>query len=106
MVSPIVVFFQDLFTQKRKLGPRKTFVPAKKENVTELQVTLYFASATNVPTREKANNILTKYRKTRNEMARQVLETIGMMNGLSLFQQPPNLNPQSYQYYNNPTGNM
>lgn len=106
MVSPIVVFFEDLFTQKRKLGPRKVFVPSKKENVSELQITLYFASAVNVPTREKANNVLTKYRSTRNEMARQVLETIGLMNGLSLFQQQPNISTQSYPYYNNPTGNM
>ena len=51
MVSPIVVFFKDLFTQKRKLGPRKVHAPPTRDNITELQVEVHIASAVNVPAR-------------------------------------------------------
>lgn len=33
MVSPIVVFFKDLFTQQRKLGPKKQNKPNPRSNI-------------------------------------------------------------------------
>ncbi len=36
MESPIVVFFKDLFTQKRKLGPRNTYKPQPRINVDDI----------------------------------------------------------------------
>lgn len=106
MISPIVVFFKDLFTQKRKLGPRKVHVPPSRENIAELLIEVHVASAVNVPTRESSTNVLGKYRKTREVMSRQIAETIGLISGLSLFQQQPSMGAQPFQYYNNQTGGM
>lgn len=64
------------------------------------------AGAVNVPARESATNVVGKIRKTREVMTRQIAETIGIISGLSLFQQQPNMGVQTFQYYNNQTGAM
>lgn len=66
MVSPIVVFFQDLFTQRRKLGPKKHVVVNSRSNVTEFAISLQANSAWNVPMRDNTGNVIGRYRQIRN----------------------------------------
>lgn len=54
MESPIVIFFRNLFTQKRKLGPEHKQSIQGKSKIDELEVNLHVRSAKNVPIRESS----------------------------------------------------
>jgi hypothetical protein len=54
MQSPIVVFFKDLFTQKRKLGPKNVYKAMPKTNFDEIEINLHVRSAKNLPIRSGA----------------------------------------------------
>lgn len=65
MVSPIVVFFRDLFTQRRKLGPKKQVTANPRNNVIEFSLALQANSSWNVPMRDNSGNLILKYRQIR-----------------------------------------
>jgi hypothetical protein len=65
MVSPIVVFFRDLFTQRRKLGPKKQVVVNPRNNLIEFSLSLQVNSSWNVPNRDNSGNTILKYRQIR-----------------------------------------
>jgi uncharacterized protein YccT (UPF0319 family) len=52
MESPIVVFFKNLFTQKRKLGPKVTYYLQAKNVIDNMEVNIHLRSAKNIPIRE------------------------------------------------------
>lgn len=54
MESPIVVFFKNLFTQKRKLGPRNVYKVVPKINLDEIEVSIHARSAKNLPVRSNS----------------------------------------------------
>ena len=51
MESPIVLFFKDLFTQKRKLGPENSYKPKARIHLDDLEVSIHIRSARNLPIR-------------------------------------------------------
>jgi hypothetical protein len=51
MESPIVVFFQNLFTQKRKLGPQVTYYLQARNVVDTMEINVHFKSGRNIPIR-------------------------------------------------------
>ena len=109
MVSPLVVFFQDLFTQRRKLGPKKHPTVNARNNITEFELSLQANSAWNVPMRDSSGNMILRYRQIRNEVMEQLLvQEVGLFAGMgfTLFQQQPNVGGNAFQYYNNSTGQM
>lgn len=54
MESPIVVFFRNLFTQKRKLGPKVTFYLQAKNVIDNMEINIHLRSAKNIPIREES----------------------------------------------------
>lgn len=54
MESPIVIFFKNLFTQKRKLGPQAKISNQAKSKIDELEINLHVRSARNLPIRESS----------------------------------------------------
>ncbi len=54
MESPIVVFFKDLFTQKRKLGPKSVYKAVPRVNFDDIEINIHVRSATNLPIRSNA----------------------------------------------------
>ena len=54
MESPIVVFCRNLFTQKRKLGPKVTAYQQARNNFDSIDINLHVRSARNMPIREDA----------------------------------------------------
>lgn len=52
MESPIVIFFKNLFTQRRKLGPEVNYRVQAKNKIDELEINLHVRSAKNIPIRE------------------------------------------------------
>lgn len=65
MVSPIVVFFKDLFTQRRKLGPKKQVNINPRNNIMEFSFSLQANSGWNVPSRDNSGNLINRYRQIR-----------------------------------------
>lgn len=54
MESPIVVFFKNLFTQKRKLGPKITYYLQAKNVIDNMEVNIHMRAGKNVPVRESS----------------------------------------------------
>jgi hypothetical protein len=51
MEPPIVVFFKNLFTQKRKLGPKITYLLQARNVIDNMEVNIHLRAARNVPIR-------------------------------------------------------
>lgn len=51
MESPIAVFFKNLFTQQRKLGPKRTYYLQAINVIDKMEVNIHMKSAKNVPIR-------------------------------------------------------
>ena len=54
MESPIAIFCKNLFTQKRKLGPKVTYYQQVRAVFDDMEVNLHLRSARNMPIRESA----------------------------------------------------
>ena len=61
MESPIVLFFKELFTQKRKLGPKHSYKPRPRVHLDEVEINLHVRSARNIPIRESAEKSIMEY---------------------------------------------
>jgi hypothetical protein len=67
MESPIVIFFKNLFTQKRKLGPQNVYKVQPRTNIEELEVNLHVRSARNLPIRESSFDNIKEYLQDENK---------------------------------------
>ena len=54
MESPIVIFFKDLLTQKRKLGPKSVCKAVPIVNFDDIEINIHVRSAINLPIRSNA----------------------------------------------------
>jgi len=61
MESPIVIFFKDLFTQKRKLGPKAVYKAMPRVNFDEIEVNLHVRAARNLPIRSTAEESIVQF---------------------------------------------
>jgi hypothetical protein len=51
MESPIVIFFKDLFSQKRRLGPKSVCKAVPTVNFDDIEINIYVRSARNLSIR-------------------------------------------------------
>ena len=51
MESPITIFFRNLCTQRRKLGPKVTHYQQARTSIDNIDINLHLRSARNMPIR-------------------------------------------------------
>jgi hypothetical protein len=110
MESPIAIFFRNLFTQKRKLGPSAKMSIQAKSKVDELEINLHVRSARNVPIRESSFERIKKFQDEENQFKHQQMmaqynNNAGMFDrfngyGQGFFRQQPNVNMHGNAFFN------
>lgn len=63
MESPIVIFFKDLFTQKRKLGPKTSYKAMPRLNFDDVEINIHVRNARNMPIRTNSEESINQFEK-------------------------------------------
>jgi hypothetical protein len=110
MESPIAIFFRNLFTQKRKLGPAAKMSIQAKTKVDEVEVNLHVRSARNVAIRESSFERIKKFQDEENQFKhQQMMGQFSNNNGLfdrfngygqGFFRQQPQVNMHGNAFFN------